>query len=85
MYIASTQEGNTAAEFRPLHPWQQSVDGMAHWVDMVSEPGETVFDPFVGSGTTGVAALTTGRNFLGGDLDPGCVETTRLRLEELAQ
>jgi len=43
-----------------------------------------VFDPTCGSGTTGVAALTEGRRFLGGDLDLAYVETTRRRLEELA-
>lgn len=54
---------------------------MRHWVEMVTEPGETVFDPFCGSGTTGVAALETGRRFLGGDVDPAHVETTRQRLD----
>jgi DNA modification methylase len=51
----------------------------------VSEPGETVFDPFVGSGTTAVATVTEGRRFLGGDIDPAYVETTRRRLMELAE
>ena len=50
---------------------------------MTSEPGEVVLDPFVGSGTCAVAALSEGRRFLGGDLDPACVETTRQRIEEL--
>jgi len=66
---------------RPLHPWQQAVEPMQHWVQMTSEPGETVFDPCCGSGTTALAAVTEGRRFLGGDLDPACVETTRRRLE----
>jgi DNA modification methylase len=52
-------------------------------VRAVSEPGEVVFDPFLGSGTTAVAAVTEGRRFLGGDIDPACVETTRRRLMEL--
>jgi DNA modification methylase len=51
---------------------------------MTSEPGEVVFDPCCGSGTTGVAALMEGWRFLGGDLDPAYVETTRRRLMELA-
>jgi tRNA G10 N-methylase Trm11 len=42
------------------------------------------FDPFLGSGTTAVAAIMEGRQFLGCDIDPGCVETTRRRLVELA-
>jgi site-specific DNA-methyltransferase (adenine-specific) len=78
-------EGRGGPDTRPLHPWQQAVEPMAHWVRMTSEPGEVVFDPCCGSGTTGVAALTEGRRFLGGDLDPAYVETTRRRLVELAE
>jgi site-specific DNA-methyltransferase (adenine-specific) len=80
-YVA---EGQGGPETRPLHPWQQAVEPMQHWVRMTSEPGETVFDPCCGSGTTALAAVTEGRRFLGGDLDPACVETTRRRLVELA-
>ena len=74
-------EGRGGPETRPLHPWQQAVEPIAHWVQMVSEPGEVVFDPCMGSGTTGVAAIGAGRRFLGGDIDPAHVETTRRRLE----
>ncbi len=73
--------GRGGPDTRPLHPWQQALPPVRHWVQMVSEPGELVFDPFCGSGTTGVAALSGGRRFLGGDLDPSHVETTRERLE----
>jgi DNA modification methylase len=51
----------------------------------VSEPGELIIDPFLGSGTTAVAAVLEGRRFLGCDIDPGCVETTRRRLEQLEE
>jgi site-specific DNA-methyltransferase (adenine-specific) len=81
----STAEGQGGTETRQLHPWQQAVEPAAHWVRSVSEPGETVFDPFVGSGTTAVAAVAEGRRFLGGDIDPAYVETTRRRLVELAE
>ncbi|MHB1582986.1 MAG: DNA methyltransferase [Acidimicrobiales bacterium] len=74
-------EGRGGPETRPLHPWQQAVAPVVHWIEQVSEPGELIFDPFLGSGTTGVAALRAGRRFLGGDIEPGNVETTRRRLE----
>ena len=48
---------------------------------MTSEPGELVFDPFLGSGTTAVAAIGAGRRFLGGDVEAGNVATARERLE----
>lgn len=77
-------DGKGGPETRPLHKWQQAVDPVAHWVRSVSEPGETVLDPFLGSGTTAIAAVSERRRFLGGDLDPACVAITRQRLEELA-
>jgi site-specific DNA-methyltransferase (adenine-specific) len=77
-------EGRGGPEERPLHPWQQALEPVRHWIRQVSEPGELVVDPFLGSGTTAVAAVLEGRRFIGCDIDPGCVETTRRRLVELA-
>jgi hypothetical protein len=77
-------EGQGGPDTRPLHKWQQAIEPVSHWVRAVSEPGEVVFDPFLGSGTTAIAAVTEGRRFVGGDIDPACVETTRRRLVELA-
>jgi ParB-like chromosome segregation protein Spo0J len=76
--------GQGGPDTRPLHKWQQAIEPVSHWVRAVSEPGEVVFDPFLGSGTTAVAAVTEGRRFLGGDIDSACVETTRRRLMDLA-
>ena len=45
-------------------------------------PGELVADPFVGSGSVGVAAVRNGRNFIGNDLCAEAVEITRTRLRE---
>jgi site-specific DNA-methyltransferase (adenine-specific) len=45
-----------------------------------SAPGEIVADPFMGSGSAGVAALQQGRRFLGNDLNPEAVQITRQRL-----
>jgi hypothetical protein len=77
-------EGRGGPEERPLHPWQQALEPVRHWVRQVSQPGELIVDPFLGSGTTAVAAVMEGRRFLGCDIDPGCVGTTRRRLVELA-
>lgn len=46
-----------------------------------SRPGDTVLDPFAGSGTTGAAALKTGRSFIGIDLNPDYLELARRRLD----
>jgi site-specific DNA-methyltransferase (adenine-specific) len=50
-----------------------------------SEPSELVVDPFCGSGSVGVAALSRGRRFLGGDLCEEAVETTLERLAQTTQ
>ena len=47
-----------------------------------TQPGELVIDPFMGSGSAGVAAVGLGRNFLGNDLCDEAVDITRRRLLE---
>jgi site-specific DNA-methyltransferase (adenine-specific) len=47
-----------------------------------SEPGELVADPFMGSGSVGVAAARLGRRFLGNDLNPEAVQIATQRLQE---
>ena len=49
-----------------------------------SERGDLVLDPFLGSGTTGVVALNTGRRFVGVELNPTYVDLARTRLSEIA-
>lgn len=48
-----------------------------------TEPGELVIDPFMGSGSVGVAAVGLGRNFSGNDLCAEAIDITRTRLTEL--
>jgi len=67
-----------------FHEWGQSESGMADVVSRLTQVGELVLDPFMGAGTTGVAALARGRSFIGCDLDAENVETARTRLEAIA-
>lgn len=66
------------------HHWGQSVDGMAQLVERFSRPGELVLDPFLGGGTTAIAALQLGRRFLGCDVDETAVATSAARIAEAA-
>ena len=50
-------------------------------IEQSSNPGEVVADPFMGSGSVGVAALELGRKFIGTDLNPGAVRDTDDRLK----
>jgi DNA modification methylase len=45
-----------------------------------SDPGDLVFDPFTGSGTTAVAAVLNGRKFLGTEINPKYADLARLRV-----
>ena len=62
------------------HEWGQSPEGFMQLVRAFSEPGETVCDPFLGAGTTAVAALSEARRFVGCDIDEVAIAKTRERL-----
>lgn len=53
------------------HPTQKPVQLLQYLISVSSNKGDTVFDPFMGSGSTGVAAIATGRNFIGIELNEG--------------
>ncbi len=52
------------------HPCVKPVEWMNWLVNRASLPGETVIDPFMGSGTTGIACIRTGRKFVGIEKSP---------------
>ena len=64
------------------HKWQQELAPFIKLIRAATDPGTMIADPFVGSGTTGLAALATGRSFVGCDLDAEAVATARLRLSD---
>jgi site-specific DNA-methyltransferase (adenine-specific) len=68
------------------HPTQKPIRLMSWCLDAAKVPvGETVLDPFMGSGTTGLACLRTGRNFTGIEKDPKHFATAVERLEREAR
>lgn len=56
------------------HPTVKPISVMQWLVKLVTPPGGTVLDPFMGSGSTGVAAAREGMSFVGADLDPDYVD-----------
>jgi ParB-like chromosome segregation protein Spo0J len=62
------------------HPWQQAIGEARYYIDKLTQPRDTVLDPFLGSGTTGVAAVELGRQFIGIDCDPLAFATAQERL-----
>lgn len=51
------------------HPTQKSVDCLEHMINISTDTGNMILDPFMGSGTTGVACKNTNRNFIGIEKD----------------
>lgn len=62
------------------HPTEKAVSVIAPLVRCYSQPGDLVLDPFLGSGTTAVAAALEGRDYLGIELEQRYCETARRRL-----
>jgi site-specific DNA-methyltransferase (adenine-specific) len=71
-----------ASEFnhKRLHPNQKNVDCLKDMIQISSNPGEIVFDPFCGSGSTLVAAKSLDRNWIGCEIDPKFVDVSEKRL-----
>ena len=69
------------------HPTQKPIELMAWCMDKAKvAEGQTVLDPFMGSGTTGIACIRTGRRFIGVEKDPAHYATALERIQrELAQ
>lgn len=68
------------ANDKSLHEWGQSESGMLSIISGVCLPGQTIFDPFLGAGTTGVAALKHGCLFEGIGLELNSVELAKTRI-----
>jgi site-specific DNA-methyltransferase (adenine-specific) len=63
-----------------VFPVQLAQDHIISW----SREGDTVLDPFMGSGTTGVAALQTRRNFIGIEINEGYFNYAKSRIESIS-
>jgi site-specific DNA-methyltransferase (adenine-specific) len=61
--------GAKATNGEKVHPTQKPVELIAKAIEDATEPGAVVLDTFMGSGTTAVAAIRTGRNYIGFELD----------------
>jgi len=66
-----------------IHPTQKPLALMSYLLKTYSNPGDTVLDFAMGSGTTGVACMVHGRNFVGCDSDTsnGYFDTAELRIK----
>lgn len=65
----------------PRHPTQKSVAALSYFVKTYTDAGDTVLDPFMGSGSTGVAAIRHGRKFIGIERDAKWFDVACKRIE----
>ena len=84
LVVPCLNHGAGAGE-RTEHPTQKPIDLMKMYVSASSDPNDLILDPFLGSGTTAVAAKQLGRQFIGIEIEEKyCkIAVDRLRQEEL--
>ena len=76
-YIATI---NAMAKEKENYPTQKPEDLLNKIILASSNPGDIVFDCFMGSGTTQAVAMKLGRHFIGADINLGAIQTTTKRL-----
>jgi site-specific DNA-methyltransferase (adenine-specific) len=68
---------------KDLHKWEQSTIEAEHVISRLTLEGQTVFDPMMGSGTTGAAAVKLGRRFMGIEIDSDKFEIAKTRIGDV--
>lgn len=66
------------------HPTQKPEKIIQHFVEILSEENETVLDPFMGSGTTGVVSRRLSRNFIGIELNESYFDIALKRISDVS-
>jgi DNA modification methylase len=80
-YPRSVQTFSSDTQNSSLHRTQKPLDLMRYLVRTYSQPGETILDFTMGSGTTGVACLHEGRRFIGIEKDPSIFDIAKSRID----
>ena len=73
---------HTAVDEGVFHPQQKPTDLLEWFIKTYSNEGETVLDATMGSGSTGVACVNTGRNFIGFELNENFFNIAQKRIDE---
>ena len=81
-YIGDVLKSPANDNDKRFHEWGQSLGGMQDIVQRFTNPGDIILDPFLGGGTTGVAAVTMGRKFIGADIEQKNVDISEQRIKE---
>ncbi len=79
-----TAHANQVREDVSNHPCPKPLKWALWLVSKMSDQGDTILDPFMGSGTTGIACIKTGRKFIGIEIDPIYFQVAERRLASAA-
>jgi DNA modification methylase len=77
-----TSSINLGEKYFGKHPTQKPVILMEHFIEILTDIGDVVLDPFMGSGSTGVAAVNKDRRFLGIELNHNYFKISKARIED---
>lgn len=83
--MAGFNSGAASTDGAKVHPTQKPVDLIAKAIEDSTEPGAVILDTFMGSGTTAVACIRTGRNYIGFELDERYHEIAMERIRAEAE
>ena len=83
--LTDVWEYDRVAGKKQRHQNQKPVELLEQCILKHSNPGEVVFDGFMGSGSTGVACLNTGRRFIGIEIEKAYFEVAKRRMDEQAR
>ena len=64
-----------------IDEWEQSLDDALFIIEKLSDKDDIILDPMCGSGTTGIAALKLGRQFIGCEIDKVAFENAEANLK----
>lgn len=70
------------APMKEAHDWEQGEELPAYYIEHLTQPGDWVLDPMMGSGTTGIAAIKLGRRFIGIEKDKAAFAAAQNRIND---
>lgn len=82
-YPKATHNAVWQKKHQIFHPTVKNEEFLSWLIQISSQPGELVFDGFMGSGSTAVAAISSGRDYIGAEINRDYYETAKLRIEEM--
>lgn len=84
-FVKAGRERIGAHNQKALHPNEKPVLLLEWCIEQVPQPAATILDPFMGSGTTGVACMNLGRKFIGIEIEPKYFDIACRRIDLAAR